>query len=252
MYQKARVFFSAYMQNFDLTIKKNYESSYYYKYRHTLDVVEWMKKITNSLNLDEKETNLALTVALFHDLGRFVQLDKYQTYNDLKTNFDHALESVNLLQKYDWFKNNSISKEDQDLITFAILNHNKKEIKPCKGLKKELSYLLRDADKLAVLQRSPFHAQENDQHKLPAISDKIYTDFLKQKLLNYSDIKNNTDQVVVIIAFIFDLNYMVSKKYVFSYQLLNEWLDFIRPAIKKEQLLEIKNTIADFKSKIES
>ena len=108
MYIMAKKFFEEFVSKYNIK-EGNVTNTYYYKYRHTYDVVNMMEKIT--YNLNEEEKDILKTIAIFHDLGRFVQLEKYKAYDDIKSNFDHALESVKVLEENNFFKNNNI-KED--------------------------------------------------------------------------------------------------------------------------------------------
>lgn len=50
------------------------------KIEHTYRVCEYSKKIADSIHLSKNETNLAIVIALLHDLGRFEQVKMYHSF----------------------------------------------------------------------------------------------------------------------------------------------------------------------------
>lgn len=82
---------------------------------------------------------------LFHDIGRFEQYRKYQTYSDIHST-DHGDLGVSILKEHF----NSI--ENYDLILFTTKNHNKLIIEETEDSKKLLfTKIVRDADKLDIM-----------------------------------------------------------------------------------------------------
>ena len=86
-------FFESFVHTFDMNNKK-----IKHKYDHTYRVLNYMKIITKSLDLDEKEYNRACVCALFHDLGRFPQIRDYDTFID-RESFDHGDRSFDILKE---------------------------------------------------------------------------------------------------------------------------------------------------------
>lgn len=234
MYQKALDFFESFVHQYPIDEKDTSLESYYFKYRHTFDVVKRMKELV----VENNDKDLYLTVALFHDLGRFVQLEKYKYYNDIKTKFDHAKESVFILEKYDWFIKNNIPKETQEIIEFAIINHNKIIVEPCEGLKKELTETLRDADKIGVLDRL-----YNNPKDIGKLSDDVFEAFQKEKLIPYALIKTGIDGILAEVAFVFDLKNKKSFRIIREEQLLNSRLKLLK---KSEYYKDISTTLEKY------
>lgn len=52
------------------------------KIRHTFEVVKACSYLTDSLELDEENRNLSLLIGLLHDVGRFEQLTRFNSYDD--------------------------------------------------------------------------------------------------------------------------------------------------------------------------
>ena len=196
MFECAQNFFY-YFSSYYLKMEENSEGeSYFFKYRHTYDVVDYMKQLVR----DKKEKDLYLTVAIFHDLGRFRQKEKYQAYNDYQTKFDHAEESVFVLKENNWFLKNHVSLKEEQMLCFAISSHNKYQVEPGSKEEVELAGALRDADKLAVLKRPCYIS-----NPIGEVSDEVYEMILQHKLVPHALIKTNADYALTEIAYIFDL-----------------------------------------------
>ena len=69
------------------------------KIDHTYRVAELCELIARDLNLDEYETDVAWLTGMLHDVGRFEQIKRYNTFNDAQS-VDHAnLEQTCCLRK---------------------------------------------------------------------------------------------------------------------------------------------------------
>lgn len=202
MSQKAIIFFEDFVKQFDLEKDKSNIESYYHKYHHTYRVMNKIEKLGHLLHLNQEEMELAKMIAIFHDLGRFHQLKQTKHYDDLKTDFDHAKESILILEENDWFRNEAISEEVKEIISFAILNHNQYEIEKTTN---ETSYyfakLLRDADKLVIM------TEMNLELKDSSISKEVLQEFQKEMLIHRQNIQTPLDDILGYLAFLFDLNF---------------------------------------------
>lgn len=182
------------------------------KIHHTHGVINEAKYICKSLKLNEEETNLALLIALLHDLGRFEQIKKYNTFVDAKS-MDHAEYAVKIL-----FKEKQIRKyikEDtyDNVIKKAIFNHNKKNINTKNMNEQELlhSKIIRDADKADIFRvycKEPIKviiSKGVTSDKL--VTDIIYKEFFKKKAIDHKYVITVADSMVFVIAFVFDVNF---------------------------------------------
>ena len=188
---------------------------------HTFEVVKKSEYIAKGLNINTEDIELAKIIALLHDIGRFEQIKKFRFFDNKK--LEHAKFGVIVL-----FKNGLIRKFIQEekydnIIKKAIYNHNKYAIEA--GLDdRELLHckIIRDADKL-----DNFRVRENDKFEdmfpgiynkdtinTETISPKVYNDFMNEKCIELKDRKTIIDYWVCVLAFIFDLNYDISLKYV--------------------------------------
>lgn len=224
------------------------------KIDHIKRVSKLSKMIAENLKLNEEQVKLAQLIGLFHDIGRFKQIQLYNTFND-KDSVDHAELSIKTL-----FDDNLIEKFDIDCkyrktIEIAVRNHNKNRIE--EGISKEemlFSKIIRDADKLDIYYivctynfEELFWYQEFDCER---ISDKIIKEFVNQHFVNYSNIKTNADQIIIFYAYVFDLYFEISRKYIISKKYLEKItkkiIDNFTSIKVKQQVQEILQTSKKF------
>ncbi len=186
--------------------------NYKIKQEHTKRVSKNILEICSSIKFTEYEKNIAETIALYHDIGRFIQFQKYRTFSDSKSE-NHALLGINVL------KNEKIidkSKFKRSILS-AISVHNLKNI-PGNLKDKDLLYskLIRDADKLDI-----FHVltnyYKNNKKNNPALdldlienteySQKVLDDFFANKCIDTTNLKGTLDFKLLQLSWIYDINF---------------------------------------------
>ncbi len=121
MYMSANKCFHQYIKNnFDTEDEK-----IMHKLKHTYQVVNNAKYICEKLNLDELNTDIAMVIALLHDIGRFTQAKEMQTFREDITSYDHATLGVKLLFDNNEIRNFVSNAEYDEIIKKAIANHSK-------------------------------------------------------------------------------------------------------------------------------
>ena len=88
--QKVKEEFNKYVQNFDVT-----DDKIKLKKEHIERVVLLSKMIAQDLNLNDEQILLAEVIGYFHDIGRFKQVEEYDTFND-KISVNHAEYSLRI------------------------------------------------------------------------------------------------------------------------------------------------------------
>lgn len=110
--EKAKQEFLKYTEKFDLE-----EKHIKRKQLHSLRVMEISKKIAESLKLTQEEIELATLIGLLHDIARFEQYTKFETFNDLMS-IDHADYGVEITviseNVYEQFMQNKIIKREKN------------------------------------------------------------------------------------------------------------------------------------------
>ncbi|MEN8221864.1 MAG: HD domain-containing protein [Acidobacteriota bacterium] len=198
---------------------------------HTLRVVQNVRELLRSNNINEEISELSVLIALFHDIGRFEQYKKYGTFND-KVSTDHAKLGVHVLRENSVLS--SLSERKIHLITNTILFHNKKDLYS-KSKDQDLillSKLIRDSDKLDILKILTESFLDPDRYVNPALSLDLpeknefsrysVKEFFNNKPLDNKKIENQADFKLLLISWIYDLNFyqtlimIIEKKYIKS------------------------------------
>lgn len=214
-------FFNNYVKRF-YSSDKNIQENISLKEEHTYRVLEAMNKLTEALALDKDSCFIASAIALFHDIGRFEQFTKYQTYNDAISE-NHAELSIKVLETEKVL--HILSIEEKDLIVKAIKYHNKYKL-PLDESNRCLMFakLIRDADKIdifkvltdyyEVIDKDPNPAIEHNLSKDKTYNPQIVEDILNCKNSSNSLMKTRYDMRLFVLTWIFDLNYNISIKVI--------------------------------------
>lgn len=233
---KCKKTFFEYIDKYDMS-----DSKISLKVIHTLKVLNVVDYITTKLNLDEENKNLALLIALLHDIGRFEQLRVYSTFDDNKS-IDHAEYGVKILFEDGIIKNFTTEEKYYKTIYYAIKNHNKYKIED--GLDDFTlmhAKIIRDADKA-----DNFRVNNNEDMRTlldiseielgkQEISDEIFNEFLEHKLLDRSKALNEIELWLSNIAFLFDFNYNAGIEYLLKYDYINKLFDRVSCSNKETQ-----------------
>ncbi len=200
-----------------------------------------------NLKLPENDVLLAETIGLFHDVGRFRQYVRYQTFSDSKSQ-NHAELALDVLQEYKVL--NDLSNEEQEIIQKAILNHSRAEIIPDEDEKVNFySKLIRDADKLDIwrLITEYYMVKEQKENKtlqleLPdedEVTDEVLEAILNKKVVLKESMKTLNDFKLLQIAWLFDLNFSYSIQRVYKNGYLDRIFDSLPKNDKIKQVQEI-------------
>lgn len=222
--KKAEEEFERYTSNYDMN-----ESHIERKVRHTFRVEELCGKIATSLEMNEEETNLAKLIGLLHDIARFEQYTRYKTYDDHKS-IDHGDFGVEILEKDFYIRKYIKTDKYDEIIRKAILNHNKAVIGETSN-ERELLHcrIIRDADKLdifyVILNDSLEATYPLDRYPKEPITKEVKEEFIKNHVVNYSNVKSCADLLVGQIGFIFDINYIYSLKEIEENNYINKMIN---------------------------
>ena len=190
------------------------------KYEHTYRVCKESLEISKSLNLSEEDTNLAYLIALLHDIGRFEQLRKYNTFCDLKS-IDHAELGCHILFGDGLIKKFISDRSYDEIIKKAIFNHNKYGIEENLNERELLhSKIIRDSDKIDIINMSIISnaiVSVDDEEITSLVED----DFFKCKPVKHEHRKTNNDAIIIRLAFIYDLNFDYSINYFINHKLMD-------------------------------
>ena len=246
--EHAKSTFDKFVHNFDVNDPK-----ISLKIRHTYCVMDTCEYLAKEMHLSETDYHLAVLIGLLHDIGRFEQLTRFNSYDDRL--ICHAQCGVEFLFDQGHIRNFIDTDKYDHIIYHAIKNHSAYAITP--GLnKQELLHaqIIRDADKLdnyrvkrddtieALLDMS---AEELGTYE---ISDHIFETFASHKTILKADRITPMDMWVSYLALLFDLNFAPSFQYILENDYINAIVDritYTNPSTAKK-MEEIRRIATEF------
>lgn len=161
---RIRQAFDAYVKNYDLSNPK-----IRLKYEHTYHVAENSGRIAASIFAggDEEDRDLAWLIGVLHDIGRFEQLKRFDTFNDAQS-IDHAAFGADLLFGEEHLIDSFSDRTDQyGLIEEAVRDHSRYRLPEDLDRRTEIfCNIIRDADKVDIL-RVNIEIPQSDIYGLP-------------------------------------------------------------------------------------
>ncbi|MBO7422108.1 MAG: HD domain-containing protein [Oscillospiraceae bacterium] len=239
--------FNAYTENYNASDPK-----IKLKIAHTYRVANLCERIADTVPSADKD--LAWLSGMLHDVGRFEQVKRYNTFSDADS-VDHAAFGADLLFKEHLIDSfGTFDKDCVDILETAIRNHNRFRIE--EGLSDEyMTYcrILRDADKIDIFRvntETPLEEIYNvtsEELKQAAVSDAVKNGFKEKRALIRNERKTPADILVGHICLVHELEYPISVKIAWEQgyldQLLqfrsdneetNEWFAYMRSALSQQ------------------
>jgi len=188
------------------------------KEEHTRRVCENSRMIAAGLGMDAHAAALAETVALFHDVGRFPQYQRYRTFQD-GCSVNHAILGAKVLLEHGVLRD--LPKKERSLIVRAVTLHNVFTLPP--GLDSETALharIVRDADKLDIwrvfIELSGTRAADWPTAvglglpDTPELSPGVLACLERRELVRLTSLRNLNDFRLLQLAWIYDLNFAPS------------------------------------------
>lgn len=199
MIEKVIDAFNEYTNNYDKKMKE-----INLKYGHSFAVMDLMGELAFRLNLDKEKIELARVIGLLHDIGRFEQFKKFNSFSD--KNVDHAEAGADYLFKEGNIRNFIADDKYDEIIETSIRNHNKLYIPDgLDGDKLLFTKMIRDMDKVDIYKQHAinytyvFDAKE--------VTNDVLLDFKNEQCIDIKKRKTKTDSVLIILALIYDINF---------------------------------------------
>lgn len=126
------------------------------KIDHTLRVAQLCERIAASLELPQAEVDLAWLVGLLHDIGRFEQVRRYDTFNDARS-LSHAALGEEVLFEHEggrepFLRSFVLDTQNDQLIRSAVATHSAYRLPDNLDERtRTVCNILRDADKIDIL-----------------------------------------------------------------------------------------------------
>lgn len=182
---------------------------------HTYGVVHDMTEICKRMQLSDEDTELARIIALLHDIGRFEQLKRFDSFEP--TTMDHAAYGVQVLFEEGMIRQFVPESTWDDIIHTAIARHSDFKLE---GITDPLTLLharlIRDADKLDNCRVKleddllVFMGASGEEIGAQAITPVIYDTVFKNQCVYSPDRVTRMDYWVSYVAYFLDINYQLS------------------------------------------
>lgn len=218
---------------------------------HTYGVVECSRQISERLKLSREDTELAQLIGLLHDIGRFEQLKRFDSFEPGTMN--HAEFGADILFAEGRIR--EFVKEDtwDKIIRTAILKHSDFKLTGV-GDEKELLHakIIRDADKLDNCRVKLEDAVETllgvsaEEAGSTEISPEVMDQFMRHESIRSETRRTKMDYWVSYLAYFFDLNFAVSRDMIREQNFAERIIDRIPYSNRQteEQMKQIKEVLA--------
>lgn len=220
--EHARKRFDEYLTGYDET-----DDKIQLKIIHTFCVLDAADEISRGEGFSEEDHQLAVLIALLHDIGRFEQLKEFHSFDDRL--MDHALFGVKVLFEDGLIGEFIADRQYDDVIRKAIQYHNLYVLP--EGMEdRELLHarIIRDADKLdnfrvkeTVRLETLFDTPE-ELVELEMISPHIMERMRNRQCIVSRERVTHMDSWVSYLAFIFDLNFASSFRWIGQRDYINK------------------------------
>lgn len=193
---------------------------------HTFGVTEYSRQIAGRLGLSEEDRELAQIIGLLHDIGRFEQLKRYDSFEP--DTMDHAGFGVQILFGEGMIRNFIEDGRWDPVIRTAIARHSDFRLEGIEDERELLhARIIRDADKLdncrVKLEDSTetiLGVSEEEVGKTK-ISREVLEQFNRKESILSSTRRTKMDYWLSYLAYFFDINYKVSVELICEHDYVN-------------------------------
>lgn len=221
------------------------------KVEHTDNVCRNIVRIARGSSMDDDQTRLAETVALFHDVGRFSQYMKYKTFrDDISTN--HGLLGSEILAEEKVLQR--LPEDEQQMIIQAVKFHNAFAIPTVMESRVVLLLkLIRDADKADIFRVFIKYYESPVEERASATAFKVpdtteYSAVMLSCIMNkhvasYANIRTENDFKLMKLSWVYDLHFNESVRLLVERDYLN---GIINKLPQTEEILSAVTILRDY------
>lgn len=221
------------------------------KYTHSRRVAENARLIACGLKLDDAKILLAEICGLLHDIGRFLQYERYGSFRDADT-LDHGLAGRKILVAEG--ASSLFGEGEWTRVACAVEYHNRKADDLPDDLLCESRHLLnivRDADKLDIIDLVLCSVARDGFSELPdmlphirmsrELTPSVMEEFQKTKTISTGSLATVTDFLVMLASWFYDFNFSSSRQIAVSRNLIG------RLQTELPDIQSIRELLADIK-----
>lgn len=199
---------------------------------HTYGVVDCILEIAERMRLSKEDQELAGLIGLLHDIGRFEQLKRYDSFEP--DTMDHAVFGAQLLFEEGMIR--KFIKEDRwdSVIRTAIERHSDFKLEGIQDEHELLhARLIRDADKLDNCRVKLMDAIETmlgvtgEEVGSTEISTEVMEQFLRKESILSALRKTKMDYWLSYLAYFFDINFRETLDIIKEKDYVNKLIDRI-------------------------
>lgn len=251
--ERSVIWFTDYVREFVLRAKDEEARSHLeLKKKHSLLVLEEALALTaaaDSAASPELARQIHLA-ALFHDIGRFSQYEKYATFRDVDS-VNHGRQGCRALKR-------ALIPGLEDPATrakvrTAVLTHNRKFIPrilaqassaEAKGQARFIALAVRDCDKLDIMRIMLEELEKKDSPKdkvvllgLTDVPDRLSPAVLRDlyfgRMVDMLEMRYVNDFVLLLLSWVFDLNFPHSRREFRRRGFIERLMAFLPPKLDK-------------------
>ena len=244
--QRVKEQFASYTRNYDPE-----DTKIALKIAHTYRVADNCDKIARSIGLSDAEVEFAWLSGMLHDIGRFEQVKRYNTFLDAQS-VDHAEFGADLLFGEERLIEDYIDDRSWDsMLETVIRQHNKYRMRESiEGNTLVFCNILRDADKVDILRvnvETPMEEIYNVSEEVlltSGVSEKVMEQVRERHAINREIMDSPAEHLIGHIALTFELVYDKSRELAKEQGYLYKMFDFpTRNESTKKALEEIGRII---------
>ncbi len=188
------------------------------KLDHSLRVAGEAATVAAELGWDDAEVRTAEAAGLLHDIGRYEQYRQYKTFVD-RESCDHAECGRQVLCRTEILR--ALPEDTRAALKAAVRYHNRHRLPediPAEHL--PLLQLVRDADKIDIYRVFLKTLEDEDAEARMDVffrldpdgppSESILRAAIAGGAARYEDMRSQTDFLLVVLMYVFDINYRPS------------------------------------------
>ena len=225
--QHAKTEFERYLDGYDRN-----DDKVHLKIVHTYGVTEYSRQIAERLNLPDEDRELAQLIGLLHDIGRFEQLKRFDSFEP--DTMDHASFGVQILFSEGMIRNFAGKDSWDGIIQTAIARHSDFRLTGITDSRTLMhARIIRDADKLDNCRVKLEDTIETilgvsaEEVGKSSLSPEVMAQFRRKESILSSTRRTKMDYWLSYLAYFFDINYTVSWDIIREHDYVTRLIDRI-------------------------